>query len=114
MPEPTTGYLITVVLVSAAVTRTLRAAPFALLAPLRRSALVPYLNEAIPVGVIIILVANSLLSSASASPAVQPWVPLVIATAATVTVHLWRRNFLLSIVVGTGLYVTLVSTVFAP
>jgi branched-subunit amino acid transport protein AzlD len=41
---------------SSAVTWMLRAAPFALLAPIRHSALRPYLNENMPVGIVTILV----------------------------------------------------------
>ena len=53
------------------------------------------------------------LSSASSSPGVRPWTALAVATAATVAVHLWRRNFVLSILLGTGLHVALASTVLA-
>ncbi|MEU0164004.1 AzlD domain-containing protein [Streptomyces iakyrus] len=113
MSEPSTLYLVGVVLVSAAVTWTLRAAPFALLAPLRRSALLPYLNASMPVGVMTILVIYSLLSSASTSSGAHPWAALAIATAVTAALHLWRRNFVLSILAGTGLHVALASTVLA-
>lgn len=111
MPEPTTAYLIGVVLVSAAVTWTLRAAPFAFLAPLRRSALLPYLNATMPVGVMTILVLYTLLSSASTSPGAGRWAALAIATIVTAAIHLWRRNFVLSILIGTTLHTTLASTV---
>lgn len=113
MPEPSTTYLLAVVLVSAAVTWLLRAAPFAFLAPLRRSALLPYLNASMPVGVMTILVIYTLLSSASTSPGANSWTALAIATAVTAAVHLWRHNFVLSILVGTGLHVALASTVLA-
>lgn len=113
MAEPNAVYLIAVVLVSSAVTWALRAAPFAVMAPLRRSALMPYLNAGMPIGVMTILVVYTLLSSASSSPGVRPWTALAVATAATVAVHLWRRNFVLSILVGTGLHVALASTVLA-
>lgn len=54
MPEP--GYIVAAVLISSGVTWALRAAPFAVLAPLRHSALLPYLNENMPVGIMTILV----------------------------------------------------------
>ncbi|MEU4235572.1 AzlD domain-containing protein [Nonomuraea sp. NPDC026600] len=113
MAEPSATYLVGVILISAAITWTLRAAPFALLAPLRRSALLPYLSASMPVGVMTILVIYSLLSSASTSPGARPWAALAIATSVTAAVHLWRRNFVLSILVGTGLHVVLASTVLA-
>lgn len=113
MTESSTSYLVGVILVSAAVTWALRAAPFVLLAPLRRSALLPYLNASMPAGVMTILVLYTLLSSATASPGARPWAALAIATTATVAIHLWRRNFVLSILVGTSLHVALASTVLA-
>lgn len=59
MSEPSVTYLVGVVLVRAAVTWTLRAAPLPLLAPLRRSRLLPYPNASMPVGVMTILVIYS-------------------------------------------------------
>jgi branched-subunit amino acid transport protein AzlD len=113
MPEPSTGYVISVVLVSAAITWTLRAAPFALLAPLRRSSLLPYLNIHMPAGVMAILVAYTLFSAADSSPGTRPMAALTIAAVVTAALHLWRRNFVLSILAGTGLHVLLASTVLA-
>ncbi len=113
MSEPSTTYLLAVILVSAAVTWTLRAAPFALLARLRLSALLPYLNAHMPVGVMTILVIYTLVSAADASPGLRPVAALVIATVVTAALHLWRRNVVLSILVGTGLHVVLASTVLA-
>ena len=112
-PEPTSLYLIGVILVSAAITWALRAAPFALFVPLRRSSLLPYLNRHMAVGVMTILVAYTLFSAAHASPGHRPVAALLIAATATAVVHLWRRNFVLSILLGTGLHVLLASTVLA-
>lgn len=113
MPEPTTAYLVGAVLVSAAVTWALRAAPFAVLVPLRLSALVPYLNASMPVGVMTILVVYSMSSNAHNAHVASPWAALAIATTVTAVIHLWRRNFVLSILVGTGLHVLLASTVMS-
>ncbi|GHC97119.1 hypothetical protein GCM10010313_04260 [Streptomyces violarus] len=49
-------YAVVAVLVSAAVTWSLRALPFAALAPLRASATVRYLSTRMPAGVMVILV----------------------------------------------------------
>jgi branched-subunit amino acid transport protein AzlD len=113
MSEPSTSYLVGVVLISAAITWGLRAAPFALLAPLRRSAVLSYLNTNMPVGVMTILVAYMLFSAADTSPGGRPVAALAIATAVTAALHLWRRNFVLSVLAGTGLHVLLASTVLA-
>jgi branched-subunit amino acid transport protein AzlD len=111
--EPSTQYLIGVVLVSAAVTWTLRAAPFAVLAPLRRSALLPYLSVKMPVGVMTILVIYTLFSNAESSPTAFPWIPLGAAALLTMGLHLWRANFVMSVLAGTSVYVVLASTAFS-
>lgn len=103
MPE--TGYLLAAVGVAAAVTWTLRALPFVVLAPLRRSPLVPYLGARLPVGVMVVLVGYSLRHTAFTVP---PYGAAAgIALAATVALHLWRRNVVLSIVGGTTVHVVL-------
>jgi branched-subunit amino acid transport protein AzlD len=108
---PDATYLASVVAVAAAVTWTLRALPFALLAPLRASRVVPYLATSMPVGVMIILVVHTLRHTPLAGP---PYgAPVGIALAATVALHLWRRNVVLSIAGGTAVHVVLVSLVFA-
>lgn len=106
MPEP--GYILAAVLISSAVTWALRAAPFAVLAPLRHSALLPYLNENMPVGIMTILVFYTVRH-------VPPFVtPITMAIAAGLTVtaalHLWRQNAVISVLGGTAVHVTLAST----
>ncbi|MGP3977115.1 branched-chain amino acid transporter permease [Streptomyces sp. 8N114] len=105
-----TGYAIVAVLVTAAVTWSLRALPFAALAPLRASATVQYLSTRMPAGVMVILAVYCLRDLALTQPRVLA--PLA-ALAVTIGLHLWRRNALLSILVGTAVHVTLASTVFA-
>ncbi|MCW8376080.1 branched-chain amino acid transporter permease [Streptomyces justiciae] len=106
MPEP--GYAVAAVLVSAAVTWALRALPFAVLAPLRASATVRHLSTRMPAGVMVILVVYCLRDlSVSSVGALAP----LSALAATIGLHLWRRNALLSILGGTAAHVVLVSAV---
>jgi branched-subunit amino acid transport protein AzlD len=108
---PDAAYLTSVVAVASAVTWTLRALPFALLAPLRRSEVVPYLATNMPVGVMAILVVHSLRHTPLAAP--SHGAAAGIALAATVALHLWRRNLVLSIAGGTAVHVVLASVVFA-
>lgn len=108
---PDAAYLASVVAVAAAVTWTLRALPFALLAPLRRSEVVPYLAATMPVGVMAILVVHTLRRTTFTVPPYGAAVGL--ALAATVALHLWRRNVVLSIFGGTAVHVVLASTVLA-
>ena len=103
---PDAAYLTSVVAVAAAVTWTLRALPFAMLAPLRASKVVPYLAASMPVGVMAILVVHTLRDVP------HHGAPVGIAIAATVALHLWRRDVVLSIAGGTAIHVVLASLVF--
>ena len=104
MPDP--RYVVAAILVSAAVTWALRGVPFALLAPLRSSALVRYLGVHMPAGVMTVLAVYTITTLDGSV------VALIAALAVTVGLHLWRRNVALSVLAGTTLYAALVSTVF--
>jgi branched-subunit amino acid transport protein AzlD len=109
VPEP--SYLVASVLVAAAVTWSLRAIPFAILAPLRRSELVHYLGSDMPVGVMAVLVVFSLRdTSFTAAPY---GASTLVALGVTVGLHLWRGNVAMSLLAGTLAHVALASTVFA-
>ena len=108
---PDTPYLLTAVGAAAAVTWTLRALPFTALAPLRASAAVGYLSARMPLGVMVILLAYTLRNLTLADP-VQV-LPDILALAATVGLHLWRRNAVLSILGGTAINVALASALLA-
>ena len=107
---PDAPYLISAVAVAAAVTWALRALPFTVLAPLRASAAVSYLRPRMPLGVMVILVVYSLRGLSLAGPAQA--LPDILALAATIGLHLWRHNAVLSILAGTVLHVAL-AAVFA-
>ena len=102
---PPTPYLLAAVAVSAAVTWALRALPFTVLAPLRASAAVGYLSARMPLGVMVILLAYTLRNLSPADPGQA--LPDALALAATVGLHLWRRNAVLSILGGTAVHVVL-------
>ena len=94
------------ILVCAAVTVVVRALPFLALgrdgrtpAPVRR------LGERLPPAIMAILVVYCLRSVEFS--ALAGWLPALAAGAATVALHLWRRNTLLSIAGGTVLYMLL-------
>ncbi|MFE0699718.1 branched-chain amino acid transporter permease [Streptomyces sp. NPDC058872] len=107
---PDTTHAIAAVLVAAAVTWALRVLPFAALAPLRSSGTVQYLSTRMPAGVMIILIVYCLRDLSVTE--VRSLLPLA-GLAVTVGLHLWRRNVLLSIAVGTAVHVLLTSTLFA-
>ena len=105
MPEPAS--VAAVVGLSAAVTWTLRAAPFAVLAPIRDRPVVATLRRHMPLGVLCILAAYTLQDVLTGS--VLAALPFVVAVAVTGGLHLWRRHMLLSIAVGTAVHVALVT-----
>ena len=107
---PDTPYLLAAVAASAAVTWGLRALPFAVLAPLRTSAVVGYLGARMPLGVMMILIAYTVRDLPLAHPARA--LPDVLALAVTIALHRWRRNAVLSILGGTVIYAILVGTLF--
>ncbi len=110
MPE--TAYLWAASVTMFAVTFALRALPFAALRPLRDSALVAYLSRHMPAGVMIILVVYT-LRGVSIGEEAPHGLPEALAIAATVILHLVRRNAVVSIIVGTAVYMLLVNLVFA-
>ncbi|WP_406023439.1 AzlD domain-containing protein [Nocardioides sp. NBC_00850] len=104
-------YVLSAVLVSAAVTWTLRAAPFAMLAPLRHSALLAYIGDRMPIGVMVILAAYTLRDT---DPVVLTSAgPAALALAITIGLHLWRGSMTLSIFAGTAAYVLVTSVIAA-
>ncbi|CAN5174143.1 AzlD domain-containing protein [soil metagenome] len=105
---PDNGYIALLVAVSAAITWALRALPFAVLAPMRHSAVVRYLSIHMPVGVMVMLAIYTLQTAAHETGRDVLW--LVMGVIVTAGLHLWRRQALLSILVGTAVYVALVST----
>jgi branched-subunit amino acid transport protein AzlD len=103
------AHIAAMVVVSAAITWALRALPFAGLAPMLRSVVVRYLSLHMPVGIMMMLAVYTLRDAPNADAA-HGWA-MVAALTATVALHLWRRNALLSIVGGTLVNVVLVSLV---
>jgi branched-subunit amino acid transport protein AzlD len=103
MPSPL--YLAAAVAVSAAITWGLRALPFAVLTPLRRSAVLQYLALQMPTGIMLILALYTLRDiRPTAWPAV---VPTALALAAAIGLHLKTRNAVISVLGATALHVVL-------
>ncbi|MGZ8802055.1 MAG: branched-chain amino acid transporter permease [Mycobacterium sp.] len=104
---PDNEYIALLVVVSAAVTWALRALPFAALAPMRHSAVVKYLSVHMPVGVMLMLAFYTLRTVRGDTALQMVW--LAVAVGVTGGLHLWRGNALMSILIGTTCYVTLMS-----
>lgn len=88
------------------VTVLLRALPFSMLRVLKSSPFIDFLAALMPVGVMTVPVAYTLVGY-SESPA--RLLAAVIALAATLLLHWWKRRADLSIFVGTALYMLLVN-----
>lgn len=104
-------YVLLVILVAAVVTMLIRFAPFILFS--RGEELpgwIQYLGNILPPAVMSVLLVYCLrgidLTSASHS------IPELVSVAVVVLLHLWKRNTLLSIGVGTVLYMMLVQLIF--
>jgi len=87
-----------------------RALPFWVFGSRPVPGIVRYLGRILPPAVMMTLVVYVLRSVRFA--AAGDFLPEAIAVAVTAAIHLWRRNSLLSIVIGTVCYMLLVQTVF--
>jgi len=105
MPE--LGYVVAVLLTVLVITFGLRALPFAVLGPLRRSRFVITMAAWLPPGILGILAVATLRSAVDADGRV---LPALTAVAVTVVVHLASgRRTLLSVGLGTATYIGLLA-----
>ena len=106
-----TVHAILLIGVTALVTALLRFLPFLLFGGKRETpAVVQYLGRVLPYAIMGMLVVYCLKGiTISAAPF---GAPELIASAAVILLHIWKRNTLLSIVAGTLCYMFLVQTVF--
>lgn len=100
-----TSYALGVLAAMAVVTFGLRALPFLAARFLQSHPLVQRLGKFLPLAIMTLLLLHTLVGSAKENPT-GPWAELA-AVAAVVLLQYWRRQPLLSILVGTGLYVAL-------
>lgn len=104
MPDIT--YIIAAVVIAGIITLVLRALPFAILKPLRKSAFVKRIGQWMPAGLLVILAIIMLAGEITARPE-KVWI-VVVATVVTVFVHIASgRKAVLSIFAGTTCYVAL-------
>lgn len=94
----------------AIVTFALRELPFSAVRFMRGSTLMALLATTMPVGVMVVLVIYTLNSSREAPGGL---LAAVIAVAATLGLHAWRRDASISILGGTAAYMLLVNLVWA-
>jgi branched-subunit amino acid transport protein AzlD len=97
------GYLIVVIVAMGLVTFALRALPFVAAQWLQRHPLVQTLGQFLPLAIMTLLLVHS-ATGAALEHAGGPW-PELLAVALVVVLQWRKRNALLSIVLGTCLYV---------
>lgn len=98
-------YVVGVIIVMGLVTFALRALPFFAGQWLQKHPLVHQLGEFLPLAIMALLLVNSTLAAMGENPS-GPWAELA-AVLLVAVVQWFSRNALLSIVLGTGLYVLL-------
>lgn len=107
----TTSQAAVAIAVMALVTLFTRAAPFLLFGRGGQPPkVVLYLGQVLPPAIIAMLIVYCLRAVEFSTAA--HWAPQLIAAAAVVGLHIWKKNNLLSIFGGTLLYMVLVQTVF--
>jgi len=96
--------------VIAAITYLLRAAPFLVFSGRRTPAFVTYLGSVLPYAIMGMLVVYCLKDTTLFS---WPYgIPELLSCVVVVLLHLWRKNTLLSISIGTACYMALIQLVF--
>lgn len=105
-----TSQMLITVLVAGAVTFATRLIPFAAFGKREVPKIVKYLGDIMPPAIIGILIIYCIKDSYTFD--MNTLAPQLIAIALTVIVHLWKRNTLISISVGTVSYMLLIHYVF--
>lgn len=94
-------YILTAIAISALITFTLRGLPFVVKTRLINSAFMANFAKWMPIGAMVILFIYA-LSKAPWHADASVWLPYALGLLVTIGMHLWRKNFLLSIVLGTA------------
>ncbi len=107
-----TTYMLITILICALCTQLIRWLPFLLFGGKKQlPGLVRYLGAVLPAAIMAVLVVYCLKGI---TPLSYPYgLPELLSAAAVVLIHLWRKNTLASIALGTICYMVLVQTVFA-
>ncbi|AXY41518.1 AzlD domain-containing protein [Halomonas sp. JS92-SW72] len=110
--------LLLFIAVCALATFATRVIPFVALARQAEHPLILHLGRYLPPTVMMILVIYALrdfrpLAEGQLNAAANGW-PMILASLEVVTLHLWRRNALLSIIGGTAAYMAMVQLGWTP
>ena len=105
------NYFILMIVVASVCTILLRALPFLIFGGKRENPeIVHYLGRVLPPAIMVILVIYCLKGISFLN---SPYgIPELLSVAVVVLLHVWKRNILLSVGLGTALYMFLVQVVF--
>lgn len=107
----TTTHLIIMIVAAAVCTFATRLFPFALFGGKKEvPKFIKYLGDVLPVAILGILIVYCLKDFENGD--INYILPQIICVALTALIHLWKRNILLSIAVGTITYMLLIHFVF--
>lgn len=87
-----------------------RGLPFLIFRKGEIPSLIRYLGKVLPLAIMATLVVYCLRGTTF--DAVANFIPQIVAVVATVGIHLWKRNTLLSVFGGTAIYMCLVQLIF--
>lgn len=107
---PSNGYIISAILLAAAITFVLRLIPFGIKNILRDKPIINNLAAWVPLGAMVCLAVYVLAAIDYSSP--NTATPYLAGVAVTVALQLWRRNLALSLLGGTATCVILANWVF--
>lgn len=104
-------YSLAVIAVVSVCTILLRAFPFLVFGGKKEvPKMVQYLGAVLPASIMAVLVVYCLKTISFTM--ISQWLPLILASLLVVGLHLWKKNILLSIGLGTVFYMVLVQAVF--
>jgi len=106
----TTGRVILLIAIMSVITAAIRFTPFVLFAGKKTPPWLSYLGRVLPPAVIAMLVVYCLKGVSFRS--VEGFMPTLIAGAAVVGTYIWKKNTLISVLIGTVGYMLLVQFVF--
>lgn len=99
-------YPVYAILVMAGVTALLRFLPFLVMGGRKTPEYIDYLGKVLPYAVMAMLVVYCLKDVSFLQ--MELWLPALVSTLLVVGIHIWKRNTLLSIILGTLCYMVLI------
>lgn len=104
--KTTIGIAVAMIIISASCTCILRAVPFVLFGRNNMPEVIKYLGKVLPPAIIAVLIIYCLKQVVVQSMEVS--LPTIISIIIVAAVHLWKKNTIISITIGTVIYMILI------